>query len=208
MLYTSNLSGHRQAYQKMPSIILASSSRYRQQLLEKLNLPFRSFSPDIDESRFDQEKPAAMATRLAESKALVTAKKFKQHLIIASDQVACLDDRILHKPGNRSRAIEQLQRQSGRQVTFYTAVSVYDSSRDIMKSDLDTCVVHFRELSRQQIEHYVDKEHPFDCAGSFKSEALGIALLKKINGDDPNALIGLPLIKLVTLLEQSGVQIL
>ncbi len=192
----------------MLPIILASSSRYRQQLLAKLKLPFQSFSPNIDECRIGKEKPDTMAARLAESKAIATAEKFKQHLIIASDQAACLDDQILHKPGSRSRAIEQLQHQSGRQVSFYTAVSVYDSSRHTMKSDIDTCVVHFRELSLQQIEHYVDKERPFDCAGSFKSEALGIALLKKIDGDDPNALIGLPLIKLVTLLEQSGMQIL
>ncbi len=188
-------------------IILASSSPYRQALLDKLQLKYTAISPDIDENALIDEKPAAQALRLAKQKARALSIQFPNHLIIGSDQVAMLGQNQLKKPGNRQNTIAQLTAASGKQVSFYTAVCVLDSSTGQYFNDLDTCIVTFKHLTKQQIESYVDLDRPFKCAGGFKSEGLGIALFEKIEGEDPNALIGLPLIKLISLLEKFNIQI-
>lgn len=189
----------------MPDIILASGSSYRSNLLKKLHFPFATFNTEVDESRLDGESAVALAQRLAESKARAAATTFPNHLIIASDQVACCNEEILGKPGARAAAIEQLCKQSGQQVQFHTALCLLNSQSGHCLHDIDTCSVHFRPLTAQQIERYVDIEQPYDCAGSFKSEGYGIVLFEKIIGDDPNALIGLPLIKLTRILAHMGV---
>lgn len=189
----------------MPDIVLASSSIYRAKLLKQLHLPFACTASNIDESPLKNETPVALAQRLSEAKARAVADQFPHHLIIGSDQVACCGNHILGKPGNRETAIQQLSQQSGQIVQFYTGISVLDSATGKCLSDVDVCNVHFRPLDLQQILRYLDIEQPYDCAGSFKSEAYGIVLFDKIVGDDPNALIGLPLIKLITLLTQFGI---
>lgn len=171
-------------------------------LLQKLGLDFATCSPDIDESANAGECGETLAVRLAIEKAQAAAKNHRDYLIIGSDQVAWHQNRQLIKPGNRETAIEQLNSQSGRCVIFHTGLCVLDSNTGRYLTALDSCSVHFRRLTQAQIERYVDLERPFDCAGSFKSEGLGIALFEKIEGDDPNSLIGLPLIKLASLLEQ------
>lgn len=186
----------------MKKLILASGSAYRKQLLKKLRLDFDTCSPDIDESAKAGESGKALATRLAIEKARVAAKTHKDNLIIASDQVAMLGSLQLFKPNNRENAIRQLRTQAGHSVIFHTALCLLDSSNDRYLTALDSCIVHFKQLSQQQIERYIDLEKPFDCAGSFKSEGMGIVLFEKIECDDPNSLIGLPLIKLVELLRQ------
>lgn len=189
----------------MTAILLASSSPYRAQLLKKLNLDFATFNSNIDESPLPDETPLILAQRLAQAKAKAGAARFQQHLIIGSDQVAYCNGHILGKPGNREAAIEQLSQQSGLAVEFYTGICVFDSQSGRSFSDIDVCRVYFRRLNRQQIERYLDLEQPYDCAGSFKSEGYGIVLFEKIVGDDPNALVGLPLIKLAKLLAQFGI---
>jgi septum formation protein len=192
----------------MNTIVLASSSKYRRQLLEKLGLDFLSCSSCIDESPQADESPAALVSRLSIAKAEEVGKTHPNHLIIGSDQVAVLDQDILGKPGGRDAAIQQLAKQSGRTVQFYTGICVLNSATGRRLSDLDVCSVHFKTLGASQIQNYIDRDQPFDCAGSFKSEGLGIALFDRIVGEDPNALVGLPLIKLVGLLEKFGVNIL
>jgi MAF protein len=192
----------------MTAIVLASSSKYRRQLLEKLGLDFLSCSSDIDESPQSGESPDALVHRLSLAKAEEVGKTYSNHLIIGSDQVAVLDQEILGKPGGRDAAIQQLAKQSGRTVRFYTGICVLNSATGRSLSDMDVCSVHFKTLESSQIRNYIDLDQPFDCAGSFKSEGLGIALFSKIVGEDPNALVGLPLIKLVALLEKFGVDIL
>lgn len=192
----------------MLPIVLASGSHYRAELLGKLRLYFISCSSNIDESSHDGESAAELTTRLSEAKANALRADYPRHLIIGSDQVAVCGSQFLNKPGNREQAIRQLQAQSGQIVKFYTGISVLDSASGHCLSDIDICSVHFKTLNDRQIEHYVDLEQPFDCAGSFKSEGLGIALFSRIEGNDPNALIGLPLIKLIALLERFGVNIL
>jgi len=192
----------------MRPIILASSSKYRNQLLQKLGLKFTSIAPNIDESTLSNESPKQFALRLAQEKAQAIQAKAPNHLIIASDQVACCDNKILGKPGSFEDTVKQLKLQSGQTVHFFTAVCVLDSATNKMLSDIDICTVYFRHLTEQQILNYVKIEQPYDCAGGFKSEGLGIALFDKIEGDDPNSLIGLPLIKLITLLNNFDVNIL
>ncbi|MDX8129282.1 nucleoside triphosphate pyrophosphatase [Methylomonas sp. OY6] len=192
----------------MTAIVLASSSKYRRQLLEKLGLAFLSCSSDVDESPQAGESPDALVRRLSLAKAEEVGKTYPDHLIIGSDQVAVLDQEILGKPGGRDAAIQQLAKQSGRTVQFYTGVCVFNSVSGRHLSDMDVCSVQFKTLTSSQIERYIDLDRPFDCAGSFKSEGLGIALFSKIVGEDPNALVGLPLIKLVALLDKFGVNIL
>lgn len=184
--------------------MLASSSRYRRALLEKLGLDFIADSPAIDESAQPGETPAALVERLAREKAQALATKYPRHLIIGSDQVACLDGEILGKPGNAVRARQQLQAASGRHVLFLTGLCLLDSESGVLQSVVEPFAVEFRMLSAAQIDRYLEREQPFDCAGSFKSEGLGIALFERLEGDDPNALVGLPLIRLVTLLEAAG----
>ncbi len=191
----------------MQSIVLASGSLYRSSLLQKLHLKFVTFNSTIDESALPHETPKELAIRLSVAKATATAKKYCDHLIIGSDQVAAIGNTMMGKPGNRENAIQQLTMQSGQIVQFFTGICVLDSKSGRLLSDLDICEAHFRTLSAQQIQRYIDAEQPFDCAGGFKSEGFGIALFHKITGEDPNALIGLPLIKLIALLDQFGVAI-
>ncbi len=189
-------------------IILASSSPYRQQLLSKINLKFTAVAPEIDETSEERESAQQLALRLAQNKALMLQQRFDNHLIIGSDQVAYFNGLQLEKPGNRSRSIQQLKMIAGRTVFFYTAICVLDSQSKTIKTEIDCCSVTFRTLSLSEIENYVDLDKPYHCAGSFKSEGLGIALIKKIDGDDPNSLIGLPIIKLIDLLTEFGIKIL
>ncbi|MGR9100585.1 MAG: Maf family protein [Gammaproteobacteria bacterium] len=190
------------------NLVLASGSSYRKALLGKLNLDFIVDYAEIDESALEGESPGETAMRLAQMKARVLAAKYPAHLVIGSDQVAMLGQRQLKKPGGRESAIGQLVASSGRQVDFYTAVSVFDSANRKVVTDLDVTRVHFKSLTRGQIERYIDLDKPYRCAGSFKSEGLGIALIERIEGEDPNALIGLPLIKLIGILEKFGVMII
>ncbi len=185
-------------------LILASTSPYRRALLERLGLIFTVESPRIDECPLPGEDPAALVQRLAELKARAVAQRRPEALVIGSDQVACLDGEILGKPGGRDAAIAQLERASGRMLTFQTGVCLFDGRRQRAHTFVEPFCVHFRTLSRAQIEGYVDREHPYDCAGSFKSEGLGIALFTRLEGDDPTALIGLPLLRLIPLLETFG----
>lgn len=192
----------------MPHLVLASSSRYRQALLGKLGLPFTAASPDIDESPLPGETPRALVERLAAAKARALTTRFPHHLIIGSDQVACLDERILGKPGTGAAACEQLRLASGRSVEFLTGLCLLDSASGVEHTLTEPFQVHFRTLTETQIARYVEREQPLDCAGSFKSEGLGIALFERLEGNDPNSLIGLPLISLISLLEQAGVTVL
>ena len=193
---------------KTNSLVLASSSTYRKELLKKLQLNFICAHPEIDESKKKGESPTEMALRLAKEKAATLTTTYPKHLIIASDQVAMLEKMQLKKPGNHSNAIKQLQLSSGKPVKFYTSVCILNTSTGEFKSAIDTCTVHFKKLTKQQIINYINLEQPYDCAGSFKSEGLGIALFDRIQGDDPNALIGLPLIKLIALLNAFDIDVL
>lgn len=191
----------------MQNLVLASNSTYRRQILGKLPLRFSSCGSDVDETPFPDEPPNALALRLAVAKAQAAAKTHARHLIIGSDQVAACDGLLLGKPGDRERALQQLKHQSGKKSTFYTGICLLDSSTGMCKTDLDICHVYFRDLNEAQLIRYLDKDQPYDCAGGFKSEGYGIALFSKIEGEDPNALIGLPLIKLIKLLAHFGVAI-
>jgi len=193
-------------------ILLASSSVYRKQLLEKLQLPFSMASPDINESSLTGESPEDYVLRLAIAKAKTLADKYPNHIIIGSDQCAVLEvegqQTILGKPHTVANAVTQLNQASGKQVKFLTGLCVFNSQTQQQLSLVEPFSVHFRDLTRVQIERYIEQEMPLDCAGSFKSEGLGIRLFKSLEGRDPNSLIGLPLIALVDLLEQQGIQVL
>jgi septum formation protein len=188
----------------LPCLILASTSPYRRALLERLGLPFSIAAPDVDERPHPGESPTDLVRRLAEAKARAVALNHPDALIIGSDQVACLDDAILGKPGDHATAIAQLERASGRCVLFQTGLCVLDARNGAAQTLVEPFQVHFRVLSRARIAGYLERERPYDCAGSFKSEGLGIALFERLEGDDPTALIGLPLIRLVELLESVG----
>jgi MAF protein len=192
----------------MPDLVLASSSPYRQSLLRKLGLPFICASPDIDETAPPGETPTALTRRLAIAKTQALADRFPHHLIIGSDQVACIDGQILGKPGTAAKAAAQLQLASGRTVEFFTGLCLLDSANGSHQTTVEVFTVHFRTLSDRQIAHYIEREQPLDCAGSFKSEGLGIALFERLEGDDPNTLIGLPLIRLTDMLMQAGVSVI
>jgi len=189
-------------------LILASSSPFRQSLLQKFNLPFSTFSPDIDETALPNEAPEQLVYRLSESKARAAVKHFDQGLVIGSDQVAVFNGQILGKPHNKENAIVQLSLFSGQTVTFLTGLCVYDIAANKAKTLIEPFEVVFKTLTLEQIEAYCDAEQPYNCAGSFKSEGLGICLFKKLNGDDPNSLIGLPLIKLSQLLTEFDFDVL
>jgi septum formation protein len=186
-------------------LILASSSPYRRQLLERLQLPFSVVSPQIDETQMPGEKPRELVLRLSASKARAVITGHKGALIIGSDQVAVLNGEILGKPGNRGNAIVQLQKCSGSSVVFHTGLCLLDADSEEVQLEDVLFEVKFRTLLPQQIERYVDHERPFDCAGSFKAESLGISLFEYMRGDDPTALIGLPLIRLTQMLNTAGV---
>lgn len=192
----------------MSQLVLASTSPFRRELLERLGLPFETAAPDVDESRQGNESPGALVARLAEAKAHACAAQFPDALIIGSDQVAVLDDKILGKPGNHETAVEQLQAASGRQVDFLTGLCLLNTETQKCQVNVVPFSVVFRPLSDEQIENYLQREHPYNCAGSFKSEGLGICLFEKMQGDDPNALIGLPLIELTTMLATEGMDVL
>ena len=189
------------------TLVLGSTSPFRRELLSRLGLPFDTASPDIDESPLAGEAPQALVKRLACLKAQAVSANFDQALIIGSDQVACIDGEILGKPGNRENAIAQLSRAAGRKVTFYTGLCLLNAASGRVQSCCELFSVHFRSLDQAQIERYVDHEQPFGCAGSFKSEGLGISLFSRLEGDDPNALIGLPLIRLVQMLDEEGIAV-
>ncbi|MDN3920938.1 Maf family nucleotide pyrophosphatase [Roseateles violae] len=185
-------------------LILGSTSRYRRELLERLRLPFEVRSPETDETPQPGESPAALAQRLALAKAQAVARQHPQAIVIGSDQVADLDGRPIGKPGTHERAREQLRAMSGKAVVFQTAVAVVCADSGFAAQALAPVRVVFRELSDLEIENYLRAEQPYDCAGSAKSEGLGIALLAAIESDDPTALIGLPLIRTGALLRQAG----
>jgi septum formation protein len=187
-----------------PRLILASTSRYRRELLERLRLPFDVVAPEVDETPQPGEAPAALALRLARAKADAVASQHPQAVVIGSDQVADLDGQAIGKPLTHGPAQQQLRRMSGRAVTFQTAVAVVRRDAGYAKALLAPVQVWFRELDDGQIERYLRTEQPYDCAGSARSEALGIALLASIESDDPTALIGLPLIRTCTLLREAG----
>ena len=190
------------------NIVLASSSSYRKKLLAKLNLIFESASPNIDEYVLNDETPLSTSQRLSELKAKALINHFPDHYIIGSDQVAVIDTKILTKPLNYQNNINQLLLASGKTMCFYTSVSVFATKSKQCQTLTDICYVKFRSLSQKQIENYVNQEKPYDCAGGFKSEAMGIALIESIQGEDPNALVGLPLIKLIQIFEEFGINIL
>ena len=188
-----------------PPLLLASTSRYRRELLARLHLPFEVMAPQVDETRLDGETPAAMAQRLAQAKAAAVATLHRSAVVIGSDQVADLDGEAVGKPGTHERARAQLRRLSGQRVSFHTAVSVQRADRGFERTLLSSVRVQFRELSDAEIEFYLRTEQPYDCAGSAKCETLGIALLASIESDDPTALVGLPLIRTCELLRQAGI---
>jgi septum formation protein len=189
-------------------LVLASTSRYRKELLGRLGLAFECAAPHVEERALPGEPPADTALRLAELKADAVAARFPQALVIGADQVATCDGAILDKPGNHANAARQLAALSGRSARFDTALVVLDARSRARQARVVPCVVHFRRLSAAQIEEYLRREQPYDCAGSAKSEGLGIALISRIEGDDPTALVGLPLIALTDLLAQAGFAVL
>lgn len=188
-------------------LVLGSSSPYRKELLQRLGIPFECISADIDESRKEGETPEALCVRLAREKALKVKDLAPNAIIIGSDQVAVLGERILGKPHTRERAIEQLTAMQGQTVYFLTALCVVDEAGEIFETMIPT-IVTMKKLSRSTIEHYLDREQPFNCAGSAKIEKLGIALMKEVRSTDPTALIGLPLIETVNLLAKAGLEVI
>jgi septum formation protein len=188
-----------------PTLILGSTSRYRRELLSRLKLKFEVASPDVDETPLPGETPAVLAMRLALAKAKEVAQRFPNAVVIGSDQVADLHGEPIGKPGDHERAVAQLRRMSGQTVVFQTAVAVVHHGVDFSASALVPVTVKFRDLSDIEIEHYLQLEQPYDCAGSAKSEALGIALLDAIDSSDPTALVGLPLIQTCALLRCAGI---
>ncbi len=194
--------------QVYPKLVLASSSPFRKEVLQKVFPDFLTASPNIDESPKAGETPIALSKRLAYQKACALSKQFPQHLIIGSDQVAMLNDEQLTKPGSHENCIKQLSLSSGNIIKFYTSLCVLDSASQAFEVTTDTCSVHMKKLSTQEIEYYVSKDKPYGCAAAFKSEGLGIALFDKIVGEDPNALVGLPLIKLIQVLDNFGIKAL
>ncbi|MGB1807924.1 MAG: Maf family protein, partial [Porticoccaceae bacterium] len=188
----------------MSNLILASSSPYRKMLLQRLDIPFTCQAPDIDESPQPSEPPAALAQRLALEKAQTIASKFPGAVVIGSDQVAEQSGQVLGKPGTHQRAVQQLQAQSGQTVLFHTGlalVQLLPAGTEKQIQLVDTTAVSFRQLDDRQIERYLEREQPYDCAGSFKAEGLGISLFNAVSSQDPSSLIGLPLISLCSALE-------
>ncbi len=189
-------------------LVLASSSPYRRRLLERLGVAFDCDPPDIDEQPLAGETPQKTVARLAEAKALAVASRAADALVIGSDQLAVMDGRPLGKPGGRDANINQLMQASGRWVDFFTGLCLLNPRSDARQVEVVQYSVEFRRLSRRQIECYVDREQPFDCAGGFKAEGLGVALFRRMRGEDPSALIGLPLICLSRMLLNEGVDVL
>jgi septum formation protein len=191
-----------------PPLILASTSRYRRELLARLRLPFEVVSPGVDETALDGEEPAQLAERLSRAKAQAVAQLHPRAVVIGSDQVCDLDGVAIGKPGTHERAVQQLRRLSGRRAVFHTSVCVLRLDAGYASHAAAPVVVRFRSLRPQEIEHYLRAEEPYDCAGSAKCETLGIALLEAIESDDPTALVGLPLIRTARLLREAGLDVL
>ena len=189
-------------------LILASTSPFRKTILDKLGVDFDIASPEVDETALSNETPQQLVERLSIAKAKAVADKVDSALVIGSDQVSVIDGAIIGKPHTHENAVKQLQNASGKTVTFYTGLCLYNSSTVQYQSEVIPFNVVFRQLSEQQIERYLKKETPYNCAGSFKSEALGIVLFEKLDGEDPNTLMGLPLIRLVKMLEKENFSIL
>lgn len=189
-------------------LILASTSPFRKSLLEKLNVPFLTDKPLVDETPLANETPTALVTRLAQAKAQAVADKHDNAIVIGSDQVAVFNDEILGKPHTHENAVAQLQKFSGQTVTFLTGLSVIDTNSGNIDTKVEPFEVVFKTLALNEINNYLHAEKPYNCAGSFKSEALGICLFEKLKGDDPNSLIGLPLIQLVDSLNKIGFSVL
>ena len=189
-------------------IVLGSTSKYRELLFTRLGLEFESASPDTDESPITGETPAATAMRLAIAKAQSLKKRFQDALVIGADQVADQNGIAIGKPGTRKRSFEQLQQMRGQTLVFHSAIALLNTATDRIQSRIVATTVQFRELSNQEIENYLDREHALDCAGSAKSEGLGIALMTSMQSDDPTALIGLPLIALTDMLHAEGISVL
>jgi len=189
-------------------LVLASTSRYRRALLERLGIPFSVADPGVAEERRPGEAPEGMARRLAEAKSLAVAGRFRDALIVGCDQVAVGNGEVLGKPRTRENAVRQLRSLSGREAVFYTAVCVHNTSGGTSRVRVVPCRVTFRELDDGAIDRYLAREQAYDCAGSAKVEGLGIALIAKMQCEDPNALVGLPLIALVDLLREQGLNVL
>lgn len=190
------------------NLILASSSIYRRELLTRLQIPFACISPDVDETPFDHELPQETALRLAKEKAIKIGATHTDALVIGCDQVATLDNMQLGKPLNHDNATKQLRLMRGREVIFHSALCLYNAKTQHMQATVVPYVVQFRNLTDEQIESYLLKEQPYHCAGSAKSEGLGIAIIEKMTGEDPNALIGLPLIALINMLNIEQVSVI
>lgn len=194
--------------QAAPQLVLASTSKYRRELLARLGLPFEVASPHVDETALPDEAPQDTARRLAEAKARAVAARFPQAIVIGSDQVAVLEDMPLGKPGDHATALRQLKAIRGKEVVFHTALCLYNAASGQADTRIVPYCVRFRDYSDAQIERYLQREQPYDCAGSARCEGLGIALIAEMRGDDPNALIGLPLIALTEMLAAQGVSVL
>jgi len=192
----------------VPRLILASTSPYRRELLARLRLPFEAMSPGVDETPRAGEPPEALAVRLAEEKAHAVAVRHPDAIVIGGDQVAVLDGRALSKPDTHANAVAQLRAMRGRRVAFLTAVAVERAATGEKRARLVPCDVQFRAFPEAAIEPYLRADRPYDCAGSAKIDSLGIALVERLDGDDPTALVGLPLIALVTLLGELGLDVL
>ncbi|MDH5691734.1 MAG: Maf family nucleotide pyrophosphatase [Gammaproteobacteria bacterium] len=192
----------------MPQLVLASTSKYRKGLLDRLGIPFDMVSPGVDETPQADETPTDLALRLARQKALAVAEDHPESVIIGSDQVASFDGKSLSKPLTRDKALAQLKMLSGKSVEFHSALCVYTASAGKAQVELETTIVHFKTLTEQEILSYIEKEPSFDCVGAFKSESLGICLCERIENNDPTALVGLPLIRLSRMLKQAGIDIL
>lgn len=191
----------------MRRLLLASSSPYRRELLSRLQLPFECCAPEIDETARPGESAEQLVRRLAEAKTRALSQSHPDHLVIGSDQVAVLGSKILGKPQTAERATAQLMACSGSSVTFLTGIALLDSRNGRAQVDCIPFTVHFRQLDRTTIERYLAMEQPFDCAGSFKAEGLGISLFRSTEGSDATSLIGLPLIRLVDMLLKQGIQV-
>lgn len=202
--YVKNL---RNMLSNSPPLVLASTSIYRAELLKRLGIPFTTTAPDVDETPLPKESARDTSLRLAQEKARAVANRYPHALIIGSDQVALLEGQQIGKPLTHDNAVRQLQTMRGKTTCFYTALTLYNSQTGNLQSAVAENYVTLRELSDAEIEGYLLKEQPYHCAGSAKSEGLGIALMTRMTGDDPNALIGLPLILLINMLKQEGVDL-
>ena len=190
------------------SLVLASTSIYRRELLERLQIPFQTASPDVDETPFPGESAKQTSWRLSREKAQAVVVHYPDALIIGSDQVALLEEQQIGKPLTHDNAVRQLRAMRGKTVTFYTALSLLNARSGEIQTEVAENRVSFRELSDDEIENYLRKEQPYHCAGSAKSEGLGIALISRMEGDDPNALVGLPIILLIEMLKKQGITVL